>query len=487
MFTSIKCIDNYGTFESIRDIQLKKNTIIFAPNGSGKTTFSLIFQSLMENNADIIAKKRRFNSDDGPLIKLATDLKSSAGNTECIVFSKDNWHYKFDLLDNPTVVFNNFYFEKNNYSFRFTENEMQSILGNNENLMNILSRYIKLTYDIYSIEKQGVDRLREPSKLQQLKKKLSKIKCKNEEVFNTFDKFVVNFKDKVNEYLEKYMMGIYINETKLRYFREVGRQNAFSIIFSLTIRDYQGTLDTRSLTSFDYILSEGNKNAIAVCSFLAKLDLVPISNNLNVVVDDPFTSFDMTRKDVTIQLLTSASQKVSQFILLTHDSLFGEEIYERLVKLGKKEETTTIELYNTGNNVVIREVDFYTINLSPFVKNLEILNDYVMNGSRDEYHDRLVYSTLRVTLEGIFRIKYYKYNSKEVWLNSYIKFIEASEENGKYREMYRLKPLLTDLKLVINYSNSPHHDNSYRGTNNVIYSERLMEMTKKTLELVYKI
>ena len=55
--------------------------------------------------------------------------------------------------------------------------------------------------------------------------------------------------------------------------------------------------------------------------------------------------------------LTSASQKVSQFILLTHDSLFGEEIYERLVKLGKKEETTTIELYNTGNNVVIREVD----------------------------------------------------------------------------------------------------------------------------------
>ena len=74
-----------------------------------------------------------------------------------------------------------------------------------------------------------------------------------------------------------------------------------------------------------------------------------------------------------------------------------------------------------------------------------------------------------------------------MWLNSYIKFIEASEENGKYREMFRLKPLLTDLKLVMNYSNSPHHDNSYRGTNNVIYSERLMEMTKKTLELVYKI
>lgn len=487
MFTEIKCIANYGTFKSVKDIQLKKNTIIYAPNGSGKTTFSLIFQSLMENNADIIAKKRRFNSDDGPLIKLATDLKSSGGKTECIAFSKDNWHYQFDLLDNPTVVFNNFYSEKNNYCFRFTENEMQSILGNHENLMNILSRYIKLTYDIYSIEKQGVDRLREPSKLQRLKKELSKIKCKNEEVFNTFDKFVVNFKDKVNEYLEKYMMGIYINETELIYFREVGRQNAFSIIFSLTIRDYQGTLDTRSLTSFDYILSEGNKNAIAVCSFLAKLDLVPISNNLNIVVDDPFTSFDMSRKDVTIQLLISASQKVSQFILLTHDSLFGEEIYESLVKLGKKEETATVELYNAGDDVRIKDVDFYALNLSPFVKNLELLNDYVMNGSKDEHHNRLVYSTLRIALEGIFRIKYYKYNSKEVWLNTYIKFIEASEEKGKYKELYRLKSMLPDLKMVLNYSNPPHHDNSYRGANPVITPDQLMEMTKKTLELIYKI
>ena len=487
MFTSIKCIDNYGTFESIRDIQLKKNTIIFAPNGSGKTTFSLIFQSLMENNVDIIYKKKRFGSNGRTLIKLATDLKTTKGETEYIAFSDHKWHYNFDLLKNPTIVFNNFYSEKNNYCFRFTENEMKSIFGNHNNLMKILSRYIKINSDIYSIKRRGLEKLKRLDKLQKLKEELSKIERENGPLFHSFENFVEKFKNKVNEYLGNYMMGLYINETKLVYFREVSGQKAFSIIFSLNINDYQGTLDTRSLTSFDYILSEGNKNAIAVCSFLAKLDLVPISNNLNVVVDDPFTSFDITRKDVTIQLLTSASQKVSQFILLTHDSLFGEEIYERLVKLGKKEETTTIELYNTGNNVVIREVDFYTVNLSPFVKNLEILNDYVMNGSRDEYHDRLVYSTLRVTLEGIFRIKYYKYNSKEVWLNSYIKFIEASEENGKYREMFRLKPLLTDLKLVMNYSNSPHHDNSYRGTTNVIYSERLMEMTKKTLELVYKI
>ena len=45
--------------------------------------------------------------------------------------------------------------------------------------------------------------------------------------------------------------------------------------------------------------------------------------------------------------------------------------------------------------------------------------------------------------------------------------------------MYRLKPLLTDLKLVMNYSNSPHHDNSYRGTNNVIYSGKIDGNDKK--------
>jgi wobble nucleotide-excising tRNase len=51
----------------------------------------------------------------------------------------------------------------------------------------------------------------------------------------------------------------------------------------------------RNEASLRYFLSDGDKNALALSFFLAKLDLFDNIGEFIVVVDDPFTSFDTHR------------------------------------------------------------------------------------------------------------------------------------------------------------------------------------------------
>ena len=57
------CIDNW-------DGQLKKINVIYAPNGSGKTTHATIFRSLKEENLLLAKFKHTFNTDDDVSIQI---------------------------------------------------------------------------------------------------------------------------------------------------------------------------------------------------------------------------------------------------------------------------------------------------------------------------------------------------------------------------------------------------------------------------------
>lgn len=66
MLQRITVMKNFGTYSNYKpsknfpewDGTFKKNNIIYAHNGSGKTTFSLIFQSLSSGSGEVLVKKK---------------------------------------------------------------------------------------------------------------------------------------------------------------------------------------------------------------------------------------------------------------------------------------------------------------------------------------------------------------------------------------------------------------------------------------------
>ena len=121
MLTRINLIRQLGRFQHIvpenlpENGNLKKINLIYAPNGSGKTSLSIIFQSIATKNVDVIFKKRNRLSNLDPEFVLEFD------NNKEVSFKKGI------LLDNHQVgnsirIFNSYFISDNVHVFNIEKN-----------------------------------------------------------------------------------------------------------------------------------------------------------------------------------------------------------------------------------------------------------------------------------------------------------------------------------------------------------------------------
>ena len=82
MLDKIVTIKNVGKFRSYcarGDLQFRRNTLIYAENGRGKTTLCDIFRSLQSGDATFISGRATLGSGDVPVIEVAVDLARPSG------------------------------------------------------------------------------------------------------------------------------------------------------------------------------------------------------------------------------------------------------------------------------------------------------------------------------------------------------------------------------------------------------------------------
>lgn len=507
-------ISNYATFNSLKftngnnsdwDGNFKKNTIIYAPNGTGKTSLSLIFQAIKENDSNLIDKKRRISSDGSPKISILSDGTH-------IQFDNGTWSQKNHL---DIEVFNSFYFEKNVYTFNLDDTFNKFIIENDPKLKEEvehltikrkelikLRRRAKFNRRFIKLAKQDKTKAIElATKLnttlnlksrmtenEQLNKRIDK---KSSDFDKLYQKFMSNshliseqfreYCQKINDILSLFNDRIIINEIKPIYSKGGHSELSPTLIYTLSIDGKNTTLQDRNEVSFDYYLSDGDKSAIALASFLAKIEIMKNFDKKIIIIDDPFTSFDSGRKQRTIDLLAKLSCKVSQFILLTHDIDFGEKISHRIYP---KKDLLTLQMFNHCNSTNIKTINFSREMLMGLMKNISLLHDFSKSGADNEAELNNVYSALRLSLEGVFKIKFFEFNSPNTWLGTYLEYIEHSEDEDKYKKFRRLVPYLQELRDIANYSNSAHHDESVFGNRNMINQSELKSYVKEALELI---
>lgn len=100
-------------------------------------------------------------------------------------------------------------------------------------------------------------------------------------------------------------------------------------VYYLKISNFDVRYESDSV-SLKHTLSEGEKNSLALSFFLARLALKPNLDDYLIVFDDPISSLDYNRRNVTINLLSSYAKKANQFILSSHDLNFIKDFTLRI-------------------------------------------------------------------------------------------------------------------------------------------------------------
>ena len=487
MFKKLIQIKNYAKFRNFDvrnsnwDGSFKKNNVIYAPNGSGKTSLALLFSSMKSDNG-IVLKKQTFDSEQKPFIKFILE---------------DNKELKFDNGWNKKIpkieVFDSFYFEDNLYSISIVDDLLEANIFE----LAIKDEINEIKHDIFNLREEREKISKKISNRKNYLRKINKsyekdcailelvnrreeieriITLLNNERIQKTEKQRNKYVKSINKYLDLFCDAMHLSEIK---FIHNSKANIQSLIYGLEINGHNITIKDRSNTSLKYYLSDGDKNALALSFFLARMDMLPDLNSYTVVVDDPFTSFDSQRKMTTISQLAKLSKKVGQFFLLTHDINFANDFNKSI-----SNETLNLKIQNYRNSSALFSYELHLETLTGFNKDLLTLRNFINNPSEeDSVYLREVIRCIRPTIEGLFRIKYFNYITDDQWLGDFIKLIKSAESSSA---LYRLQEYIEEIEEINEYSKIYHHRNpNYIEVG--ISTVELRNYVKRTLKLLENI
>lgn len=463
MYKKLIHIKNYGRFVNYTskasdwDGSFQKINIVYAPNGSGKTSLAELFKSTTGDD-DVIAKKQTFGITQSPDIKFILD---------------DGKELKFNGSWNKNVanvdVFDSFYFEDNLYAISIYDDPQRPNifeLAISEEITSIKTKILTLKAEKSSISHTISNRknylrrnelnYEKDAKLAELTEKRSQIEQKIKELqderMRKTEEQRNKYLDSINSYLSLFCDTMRLTEVNLVLNPQANIQ---SLVYGIEICGHHITANqrsNRSVASLRYYLSDGDKNALALSFFLARMDMIPDLSSYVVVIDDPFTSFDSHRKMTTITQLSRLARKVNQFFLFTHDLHFANDFNNAC-----NEQSLNLKIQSLNGSSALFLHDIHVEMLTGFNKDLMTLRRFLDGKTpEDAIYLREVIRCIRPTIEGIFRIKYFRHIKETHWLGDFIQMIRDADSASPF---CKLKPYLNEIEELNDYSKTYHHSN----------------------------
>jgi len=313
-------------------------------------------------------------------------------------------------------------------------------------------------------------------KLQQEKKKLDFDKWQAKQDLETYtDQILRKYEKAINKHLADFGAGFKICKAGTKY---PGGKPAAN--YQLSINDTPVNLGEAksgpTSPCFRNTLSAGDKSTLAFAFFVARLKDDPNLSDAIVVFDDPISSLDANRKDCTQQEICKLGTKAKQVVVLSHDPHFLLSIWsaeeQSLVK--------TLQIARKGQDSIIEEWDIEKATRDSYLQDYFSLDDYLTTGASTDL--RSTVRRIRPLLEGNLRLRFPKSFARNEWLGEFIRKIQDS---GPSSELDILKPNLSDLEDINNYSKKYHHDQNLAGCNSEpVYDAVLQAYAKRALKFV---
>lgn len=225
-------------------------------------------------------------------------------------------------------------------------------------------------------------------------------------------------------------------------------------------------------------LSGGDRSALALAFFLAKVEQEPDLAETIVVFDDPFHSQDRSRQSRTIERIQSLARDAKQVFVFSHDLDFARAVTpihgvsSRTFNLDPLADSTTLECKELPM-LPSRAYETKYSELAAFIANPANYNDK-LNG---------VAGTLRTILEEYLQLKFpLRWTGQDYWFGTMIGAIRDSTGDDP---LTQCQALLTDLSSVNEFSQRFHHRTT-GATADVPDARELVTYAKQVLGIIHK-
>jgi wobble nucleotide-excising tRNase len=255
------------------------------------------------------------------------------------------------------------------------------------------------------------------------------------------------YQDRINNHLANSACGYSIVGTKTSFAGGKPRTEYQLKINGKSI-DLVAPKSTTLAPCFRNTLSDGDRSALALAFFLARLDLDPDIANKIVVVDDPMTSLDAHRRAYTCEQVALLSTRALQVVVLTHDSMFAADIWDRLAT-----PKTALKIAANGSHSEIVDWDIGEETASDYFRRCRTLLRCV-NGEKG-LDLTAAATSIRLVLEGNLRMRFPADLPSGKWLGS---LIEAIRDSPAGSNLEGAKKHLAEIIALNEYSKKYHHD-----------------------------
>jgi len=227
---------------------------------------------------------------------------------------------------------------------------------------------------------------------------------------------------------------------------------------------------------FKNTLSEGDKGALAFAFFIASVEKSPDLDKQIVILDDPLSSLDETRREGTARLLLDLSPKLNQLCVLTHNKGFLRMLFDKI------SDNTVLQVRSDKKNgSSLLPFDVEDDRKSDYSHMLEDMARYV--GEDFGPTPDTMQGNIRKVFEVVLKTKYYLALAANIKAKKGLaNLLETLFSAGLLNPA--LKPKLFDLCSV---ANGPHHGDIVDATSKKLTRDELIPLIKEAFSLLEKL
>jgi len=227
---------------------------------------------------------------------------------------------------------------------------------------------------------------------------------------------------------------------------------------------------------FKNTLSEGDKGTLAFAFFIASLEKTPDLDKQIVILDDPLSSLDQTRREATARVLLDLSPKLNQLCVFTHKKDFLRMMFDKIPS------NTVLQVRSDKNNGSSLEAfDVEEDRKGDHAKMVEAMERYVVEdfGPTPD----TMQGNIRKVFEIVLKTKYYRALAEDIKAKKGLaKLLETLFGAGLLD--VALKPKLFDLCSV---TNGPHHGEIVDAPSERLMRDELIPLINEALDLLEKV
>lgn len=255
------------------------------------------------------------------------------------------------------------------------------------------------------------------------------------------------YRDAINNHLRSFGAAFAVGELKHNYFGGAPRTE-----YQIELRGVPVEL-TGGRPSFATALSEGDKRTMAFAFFVASTLADPELARKIIVIDDPMSSLDASRRRYTSDLLVKISNSCSQLIVLAHDATFLRDLRISLAKQGASRQVASLSVVRVADDYS----DFGLVDLdreceSVYYSHYRTISGYVA-GEHQSHRETAV--ALRPLLEGYLHRRFPGTVSDGVTLGVALQQIAQATAPSP---LVHAQPLLSEMRSLNDFALGFHHD-----------------------------